>query len=148
MVIATDDERIRAAAEKFSAKVVMTRADHLSGTDRVAEAASASNAQIIVNIQGDEPMIDPAAIDAACSGFWSRDEAPMSTLKTRIFRAAGHRRSQCGESGHGRGGQRDLFFAVRHSLCSRGRRRRRRTSNTSDCMFTAAISCWPIRTCR
>jgi 3-deoxy-manno-octulosonate cytidylyltransferase (CMP-KDO synthetase) len=87
VVIATDDERIRAAAEKFSAKVVLTRADHLSGTDRVAEAASASNAQIVVNIQGDEPMIDPASIDAAVLGLLDRDEAPMSTLKTRIFRA-------------------------------------------------------------
>lgn len=88
LVIATDDERIRAAAEDFSAKVVLTRPDHLSGTDRVAEAASASNAQIIVNIQGDEPMIDPAAIDAAVLGILDRDEAPMSTLKTRIFRSA------------------------------------------------------------
>jgi 3-deoxy-manno-octulosonate cytidylyltransferase (CMP-KDO synthetase) len=87
VVIATDDERIRAAAEDFSAKVVMTRADHLSGTDRVAEAASASNAQIIVNIQGDEPMIDPAAIDAAVLGILEEPETPMSTLKTRIFRA-------------------------------------------------------------
>lgn len=87
VVIATDDERIRAAAEKFSAKVILTRADHLSGTDRVAEAASASNAQIVVNIQGDEPMIDPASIDAAILGLLDRDEAPMSTLKTCIFRA-------------------------------------------------------------
>jgi len=88
VVIATDDERIRAAAEDFSAKVVLTRPDHLSGTDRVAEAASASDAQIIVNIQGDEPMIDPAAIDAAVLGILDRDEAPMSTLKTRMFRSA------------------------------------------------------------
>jgi 3-deoxy-manno-octulosonate cytidylyltransferase (CMP-KDO synthetase) len=88
LVIATDDERIRAAAADFSAKVVITRPDHLSGTDRVAEAASASNAQIVVNIQGDEPLIDPAAIDAAVLGILDREEAPMSTLKTRIFRAA------------------------------------------------------------
>jgi 3-deoxy-manno-octulosonate cytidylyltransferase (CMP-KDO synthetase) len=85
VVIATDDERIRAAAEDFSAKVVMTRPDHLSGTDRVAEAASASHAQIIVNIQGDEPMIDPAAIDAAVLGILEDDDVPMGTLKTRIF---------------------------------------------------------------
>ncbi len=88
LVIATDDARIRAAAEEFSAKVVMTRADHLSGTDRVAEAASASRAQFIVNIQGDEPMIDPAAIDAAILGILDDEEAPMGTLKTRIYRAA------------------------------------------------------------
>ena len=88
LVIATDDERIRAAAEDFSAKVVITRADHLTGTDREAEAASASHAQIIVNIQGDEPMIDPAAIDAAVLGILDEPEVPMSTLKTRIFREA------------------------------------------------------------
>jgi 3-deoxy-manno-octulosonate cytidylyltransferase (CMP-KDO synthetase) len=88
VVIATDDQRIRAAAEEFSAKVIMTRADHLSGTDRVAEVASASNAQIVVNIQGDEPMIDPAAIDAAVLGILDDPEADMGTLKTRIFRPA------------------------------------------------------------
>lgn len=88
LVIATDDERIRAAAEMFSAKVILTRADHLSGTDRVAEAASASHAQFIVNIQGDEPMIDPAAIDAAILGMLEDPEADMGTLKTRIYREA------------------------------------------------------------
>jgi 3-deoxy-manno-octulosonate cytidylyltransferase (CMP-KDO synthetase) len=90
VVIATDDERIRAAAEEFRARVVMTRADHASGTDRVAEAASASPAQIIVNVQGDEPMIDPAAIDAAILGLLDDDagEVPMGTIKKRIERAA------------------------------------------------------------
>jgi 3-deoxy-manno-octulosonate cytidylyltransferase (CMP-KDO synthetase) len=90
VVIATDDERIRAAAEGFSARVVMTRADHASGTDRVAEAASASQAQIIVNVQGDEPMIDPAAIDAAILGLLDDDMGvvPMGTIKKRIERTA------------------------------------------------------------
>ena len=84
LVIATDDERIRSAAEGFSARVVMTRSDHASGTDRVAEAASSSNAEIIVNIQGDEPMIDPAAIDAAVLGLLDAEDVPMATLKKRI----------------------------------------------------------------
>jgi 3-deoxy-manno-octulosonate cytidylyltransferase (CMP-KDO synthetase) len=84
IVIATDDPRIRDAAEDFRARVVMTRADHVSGTDRVAEAASASTAQIIVNIQGDEPMLDPSAIDAALLGLLEHDEIPMGTLKKRI----------------------------------------------------------------
>jgi len=87
LVIATDDERIRAAAESFSARVVMTRSDHVSGTDRVAEAASASNAEVVVNIQGDEPMIDPAAIDAAVLGLLDAEDVPMATLKKRIERA-------------------------------------------------------------
>lgn len=90
IVIATDDDRIRAAAETFKARVVMTRTDHVSGTDRVAEAASASQAHIIVNIQGDEPMIDPAAIDAAILGLLDDDagEIPMGTIKKRIERPA------------------------------------------------------------
>ncbi len=88
IVIATDDDRIQAAAHEFRARVVMTRADHLSGTDRVAEAASASQAAIIVNIQGDEPMIDPAAIDAAILGLLDDDMGlvPMGTIKKRIER--------------------------------------------------------------
>ena len=86
LVIATDDERIRAEAQKFSARVVMTRPDHVSGTDRVAEAASASNASLVVNIQGDEPMIDPTAIDVAVLGLVENEDAPMATLKKRIER--------------------------------------------------------------
>src|ERR1035438_4908523 len=65
VIIATDDDGVYAVARKFGARVRMTRSDHLSGTDRVAEVASAEDAEIIVNIQGDEPLIDPAAIDAA-----------------------------------------------------------------------------------
>src|SRR5205085_2109373 len=65
--------------------VRMTRVDHLSGTDRVAEVASASSAEIIVNIQGDEPLIDPAAIDAAILSILDDTDAPMGTLKKRIM---------------------------------------------------------------
>jgi 3-deoxy-manno-octulosonate cytidylyltransferase (CMP-KDO synthetase) len=86
LIIATDDERIRSAAEEFRARVMMTRSDHATGTDRVAEVASASNAEIIVNIQGDEPLIDPAAIDAALLGLLDDDDAQMGTLKKRIER--------------------------------------------------------------
>jgi 3-deoxy-manno-octulosonate cytidylyltransferase (CMP-KDO synthetase) len=85
LVIATDDERIRSAAAQFQARVRMTRADHPSGTDRAAEVAASSDAQWIVNIQGDEPLIDPAAIDAAILGALDQD-APMGTLKKRIAR--------------------------------------------------------------
>jgi 3-deoxy-manno-octulosonate cytidylyltransferase (CMP-KDO synthetase) len=84
VVIATDDQRVRAAAEEFRARVIVTRSDHASGTDRVAEAASASNAAVIVNIQADEPMIDPAAIDAAVLGLLDQEDVLMSTLKKRI----------------------------------------------------------------
>jgi 3-deoxy-manno-octulosonate cytidylyltransferase (CMP-KDO synthetase) len=83
-IIATDDDRIFEAARSFGARVRMTRSDHLSGTDRVAEVASAENADIIVNIQGDEPLIDPAAIDAAILPLAHEPEIVMATLKKRI----------------------------------------------------------------
>jgi len=84
IVIATDDERIADAARGFGAPVRMTRADHLSGTDRVAEAASADTAELVVNIQGDEPLIDPTAIDAAILPLLHDPSIQMGTLKKRI----------------------------------------------------------------
>jgi len=84
VVIATDDERVRSAAETFGARVRMTRSDHLSGTDRAAEVASAEDAEIVVNIQGDEPLLSPAAIDAAILPMLRQPDLVMGTLKTRI----------------------------------------------------------------
>jgi len=84
VIIATDDDAVFQAARAFGARVRMTRADHLSGTDRVAEVASAENADIVVNIQGDEPLIDPAAIDAAILPLAHEPELVMGTLKKRI----------------------------------------------------------------
>jgi 3-deoxy-manno-octulosonate cytidylyltransferase (CMP-KDO synthetase) len=84
LIIATDDDRIADAARLFGAIVRMTRADHVSGTDRVAEIASAENADIVVNIQGDEPLIDPAAVDAAILPVAHEQEIVMATLKKRI----------------------------------------------------------------
>ena len=83
-IIATDDQRVFDAARAFGAPVRMTRNDHVSGTDRVAEVASAETAAIIVNIQGDEPLIDPAAIDAAILPVAHDGAIVMSTLKKRI----------------------------------------------------------------
>jgi len=84
LIIATDDDRIAKVARSFGAQVQMTRPDHLSGTDRVAEVASSDHAQVIVNIQGDEPLIDPGAIDAAALALLDDPELPMATLKKRI----------------------------------------------------------------
>lgn len=84
VMIATDDERIYSAARGFGARVRMTRADHASGTDRAAEIASAENCDIVVNIQGDEPLIDPDAIDAAILPMAHDSEIQMATLKKRI----------------------------------------------------------------
>jgi 3-deoxy-manno-octulosonate cytidylyltransferase (CMP-KDO synthetase) len=84
IIVATDDPRIADAARSFGAPVRMTREDHPSGTDRVAEVASATGAELIVNSQGDEPLIDPSAIDAAILGILDDTEVPMGTLKKRI----------------------------------------------------------------
>jgi len=83
-IIATDDATVYAAARSFGARVVMTRPDHLSGTDRVAEVASTDTAEIVVNIQGDEPLIDPAAIDTAILPMVHEPDVQMATLKKRI----------------------------------------------------------------
>jgi len=84
VTIATDDERIADAARGFGAPVRMTRADHRTGTDRVAEVASADTAELVVNVQGDEPLIDPAAIDAAILPLLHDGDIAMGTLKKRI----------------------------------------------------------------
>ena len=81
LVIATDDERIYDAARQFNAPVRMTRADHPSGTDRAAEVASTDDATIIVNIQGDEPLIDPVAIDTAVLALLDDPTVAIGTLK-------------------------------------------------------------------
>jgi 3-deoxy-manno-octulosonate cytidylyltransferase (CMP-KDO synthetase) len=83
-IIATDDQRVYDTARGFGARVRMTRPDHQAGTDRVAEVASAENADLVVNIQGDEPLIDPAAIDAALLPLVHDPEIPMGTLKKQI----------------------------------------------------------------
>jgi 3-deoxy-manno-octulosonate cytidylyltransferase (CMP-KDO synthetase) len=84
VIIATDDERIAREARRFGAEVRMTRRDHPSGTDRVAEVAAESPADLVVNIQGDEPLIDPAAIDAAVDGLEHSAVTPMATLARPI----------------------------------------------------------------
>jgi 3-deoxy-manno-octulosonate cytidylyltransferase (CMP-KDO synthetase) len=80
VVVATDDERIFSAARKFC-RVEMTRADHPSGSDRIAEVAGRVACDAVVNIQGDEPLIDPMVIDAV-AGALAQNE--MSTAATRV----------------------------------------------------------------
>jgi len=73
VAVATDDERILRAVETFGGDVVMTSPDHASGTDRIAEAAKAFGGDIVVNVQGDEPFIDPGVIDAVCGELEADD---------------------------------------------------------------------------
>jgi len=85
IIVATDDLRIAGVVEAFGGEVAMTRSDHQSGTDRLAEVASQlpSADTLIVNVQGDEPLIEPAIIDAAVQAA-SRGDADMVTLMTRF----------------------------------------------------------------
>jgi 3-deoxy-manno-octulosonate cytidylyltransferase (CMP-KDO synthetase) len=83
VVIATDDQRIEAAAVEFGAEVCMTRADHQSGTDRLQEVANKLNLasdQIVVNVQGDEPMIPPQVIDQVATNLAAASSAGVATL--------------------------------------------------------------------
>ena len=82
--VATDDERIRAVVEQAGGLAVMTRADHPSGTDRVAEAVAGFDAGLIVNIQGDEPFIDPGLIDRLVRTLRADPAADMATAATPI----------------------------------------------------------------
>jgi len=67
LIVATDDHRIMDAVAGFGGRAVMTSVDHPSGTDRIAEAVAGLNADVVINIQGDEPLIDPALIDLLAS---------------------------------------------------------------------------------
>lgn len=81
--VATDDARIAKAVDGF-VKVVMTRADHPSGTDRVAEAAQPTDDDIVINIQGDEPLIDPGLIDALATRMTDDPGWAMATAACPI----------------------------------------------------------------
>ena len=83
LVLATDDSRIREAALRFGVEVLMTSADHGSGTDRVAEAArrlSLPPDAVVVNIQGDEPLLQPEVIDQLVQALVAAPDVPMATL--------------------------------------------------------------------
>ena len=84
VIVATDDERICQAVTAFGGNCRMTRVGHETGTDRLAEAAQGLDADIIVNVQGDEPLIAPEMIDQAIRPFLADPSLRMGTLKTRI----------------------------------------------------------------
>lgn len=84
VIAATDDRRVFDAVRYFGGKAVMTSTEHRTGTDRIAEAAGGLNVDIIVNVQGDEPLIEPEMIDAAIRPLKNDSEIVVSTLKTKI----------------------------------------------------------------
>ncbi|MFA5042677.1 MAG: 3-deoxy-manno-octulosonate cytidylyltransferase [Kiritimatiellia bacterium] len=87
LVVATDDDRIRKAVESFGGRVVMTRGDHPSGTDRVAEALRHNPADVVVNIQGDEPLIDPDLIDRLIAVMLKNSGWDMATAAAPLAAA-------------------------------------------------------------
>jgi 3-deoxy-manno-octulosonate cytidylyltransferase (CMP-KDO synthetase) len=84
VIVATDDSRIVAAVESFGGEVMMTRRDHPSGTDRVAEVATKLDADMIVNLQGDEPLIDPTVLDLLPAMLAQHADTDVATLATPI----------------------------------------------------------------
>jgi len=84
VLVATDDDRIRKALEPLGVPVVMTRSDHASGTDRIAEVAENCLEKIIVNVQGDEPLLPPECIDAAVQPLLENPQIQMSTACRQI----------------------------------------------------------------
>src|SRR5215468_7022107 len=85
VLVATDDERIADVVRAFGGDVVMTRADHPTGTDRLAEAAQHLSAEVIVNVQGDLPFFPPAMVEDAVTALGNAPTAVMSTVKTPIW---------------------------------------------------------------
>ena len=84
LFVAVDDPRVLKCVEEFGGKAVMTDQNHQSGTDRIAEAVEKIDTDIVVNIQGDQPLLDPKMIDEAVQPLLDDTNIPMSTIKTKI----------------------------------------------------------------
>ena len=84
ILVATDDDRVRKAVEDFGGEAILTRSDHRSGTDRVAEVAAHVDADIYLNVQGDEPLMDPEAVDALVEAMVDDEAVSVSTPCTAI----------------------------------------------------------------
>src|ERR1017187_8634429 len=79
VVVATDEASIKKAVEAFGGEAILTRHDHRTGTDRVAEVAAHAPAEIYVNVQGDEPLVDPGTIDGLVSAMTEDSAAQFAT---------------------------------------------------------------------
>jgi len=80
VIVATDDERVASACRAFGARVAMTRSDHATGTDRLAEVAAGLSDAVVVNIQGDEPLVEGWVIDATVAALAEDASVPMATV--------------------------------------------------------------------
>ena len=104
VVVAVDDERVAAAVVPQGWQAEMTREDHLSGSDRVMEVASRrgwSDDDIVINVQGDEPLVPPQVIDQLCEGMLAHPDVSMATLSEPIQRDRRFFESERGESRRG-----------------------------------------------
>jgi 3-deoxy-manno-octulosonate cytidylyltransferase (CMP-KDO synthetase) len=88
VIVATDDERVAEAVRAIGGEAWMTRADHRSGTDRLAEVAARLDSDLIVNVQGDEPLVDPGDVGAAVAALAADPELAITTLRYPIRDAA------------------------------------------------------------
>jgi 3-deoxy-manno-octulosonate cytidylyltransferase (CMP-KDO synthetase) len=95
VIVATDDSRIVAAVESFGGKAAMTRADHQSGTDRVAEAAAKLDVEAVINLQGDEPLIEPASLELLADLLRNDPQAQIATLAMPIANDETYRNPNC-----------------------------------------------------
>jgi 3-deoxy-manno-octulosonate cytidylyltransferase (CMP-KDO synthetase) len=84
VIVATDDDRIIKAVEVFGGEARITRTEHRTGTERVAEVAAHTDGQIFVNVQGDEPLLDPEVVDAAISALLEDPPASVASVATPI----------------------------------------------------------------
>lgn len=84
VLVATDDQRIVDAVQAFAGEARMTRSDHRTGTERIAEVAAHERGDVFVNVQGDEPLIDPVAIDTAVAALLEDPPAQIATVATPI----------------------------------------------------------------
>ena len=84
VIVATEDDRIRQAVEAFGGEARMTRPDHRTGTERVAEVAAHVDGDVFVNVQGDEPLLDPVAVDTAVNAILEEPRADVATVATPI----------------------------------------------------------------
>ena len=118
VLVATDDRRIADVIEAQGGRAVMTRSDHPSGTDRIAEAVASVDADIIINIQGDEPLIDPALINQLVAVFDEKDVWDMATAVTPIDVQADLQNPSVVKAVFGRNGQ-ALYFSRAVIPCNR-----------------------------
>jgi 3-deoxy-manno-octulosonate cytidylyltransferase (CMP-KDO synthetase) len=84
VIVATDDERIVKAVEGFGGEARMTRTDHRTGTERIAEVAAHTDGDVFVNVQGDEPLLDPAAVDTSVNALLEEPAAAIATVAVPI----------------------------------------------------------------